>query len=55
MYRVRHWNHDRDRSRDIALRIVEAYRAGVAFAPVRGEVQGVPAAYELPRPKRQNR
>jgi 2-keto-4-pentenoate hydratase len=33
--------------RDIALRIIEAYRTGVALAPVRGEVTGVEAAYKV--------
>src|SRR5690242_20295689 len=34
-------------ARDIALRIIEAQRTGVGFAPVRGEVNGVPAAYQV--------
>ncbi|HYZ39941.1 MAG TPA: hypothetical protein VE687_04845 [Stellaceae bacterium] len=34
-------------ARDIALRIIEAYRAGVGLAPVRGGVKGVPAAYQV--------
>jgi 2-keto-4-pentenoate hydratase len=32
---------------DIALRIIDAYRTRVALAPVRGEVKGVSAAYEV--------
>jgi 2-keto-4-pentenoate hydratase len=34
-------------ARDMALRIIEAYRTGVGLAPVRGEVNGVPAAYQV--------
>jgi 2-keto-4-pentenoate hydratase len=34
-------------ARDIALRIIETYRTGVGLAPVRGEVNGVPAAYQV--------
>jgi 2-keto-4-pentenoate hydratase len=34
-------------ARDIALRIIEAYRTGVGLAPVRSEVNGVPAAYQV--------
>ena len=34
-------------ARDIALRMIEAYRTGVGLAPVRGEVNGVPAAYQV--------
>jgi hypothetical protein len=34
-------------AREIALRIIETYRTGVELAPVRGEVNGVPAAYQV--------
>ncbi len=34
-------------SRDIALRLIEAYRTGIAVPPVRGEVKGVASAYEV--------
>jgi hypothetical protein len=34
-------------ARDIALRIIETYRTGVGLVPVRGEVNGVPAAYHV--------
>src|SRR6516225_4813406 len=34
-------------ARDIALRIIETYRTGVGLAPVRDEVNGVLAAYQV--------
>lgn len=33
--------------RQIAERLLEAYRTGIAIPPIRGEVQGVPAAYAV--------